>query len=66
LTLLGLLLGERLMGIPGMILAPVVLDFIKNEASTIVIPSYAPGGRGQAGDPQTHTRALAGDGSRAD
>jgi predicted PurR-regulated permease PerM len=42
LTLLGLLLGERLMGIPGMVLAPVVLDFIKNEASTIPIPSYAP------------------------
>ena len=42
LTLLGLLVGERLMGIPGMILAPVVLDFIRNEASTIEIPAYAP------------------------
>jgi predicted PurR-regulated permease PerM len=50
LTLLGLLLGERLMGIPGMILAPVVLDFIKNEASTIAIPSYAPRRRDQAVD----------------
>lgn len=38
LTLLGLIIGERLMGIPGMILAPVVLNFIKVEASTIEIP----------------------------
>ncbi len=35
LTLLGLLIGERLMGIPGMVLAPVILNFIKVEASTI-------------------------------
>lgn len=33
LTLLGLLLGEKLMGIPGMILAPVVLHYLKVEAS---------------------------------
>jgi predicted PurR-regulated permease PerM len=33
LTLLALLLGERLLGIPGIILAPVVLSFIKAEAS---------------------------------
>ena len=33
LTLLGLLLGEKLMGIPGMILAPVILHYIKVEAS---------------------------------
>ena len=33
LTLLGLILGEKLMGIPGMILAPVVLHYIKVEAS---------------------------------
>ena len=33
LTLLGLILGEKLMGIPGMILAPVVLHYIKLEAS---------------------------------
>jgi predicted PurR-regulated permease PerM len=43
LTLLGLIIGERLMGIPGMILAPVILDFIKVEASTIeVIPRHPP------------------------
>lgn len=33
LTLLGLLLGEKLLGIPGMILAPIVLHYIKVEAS---------------------------------
>ncbi|MCC7376736.1 MAG: AI-2E family transporter [Verrucomicrobiales bacterium] len=33
LTLLGLLLGEKLMGIPGMIFAPIVLHYIKVEAS---------------------------------
>ena len=33
LTLLGLILGEKLMGIPGMILAPVVLHYIKMESS---------------------------------
>jgi predicted PurR-regulated permease PerM len=33
LTLIGLILGERLMGITGMILAPVILHFVKEEAS---------------------------------
>jgi len=33
LTLIGLLLGERLMGIPGMILAPVILQYVRAEAS---------------------------------
>lgn len=33
LTLIGLLIGERLMGISGMVLAPVVLHFLKVEAS---------------------------------
>jgi predicted PurR-regulated permease PerM len=35
LTLLALVLGEKLMGIPGMILAPVVLHYLKVEASAI-------------------------------
>ncbi len=35
LTLLALILGERLMGIPGLILAPVVLSYIKLETSRI-------------------------------
>jgi predicted PurR-regulated permease PerM len=33
LTLIGIVMGEKLMGIPGMILAPVVLHYIKVEAS---------------------------------
>jgi predicted PurR-regulated permease PerM len=33
LTLIGLVVGEKLMGVPGMILAPVVLHYIKTEAS---------------------------------
>lgn len=33
LTLLGLVVGEKLMGVPGMILAPVVLHYVKVEAS---------------------------------
>lgn len=35
LTLLALVLGERLMGIPGMILAPVVFHYVKMEAAQI-------------------------------
>lgn len=37
LTLLSLLIGERLMGIPGMILAPVILHYMKSEASRLPI-----------------------------
>jgi len=39
LTLLALLIGERLMGLPGMILAPVVLNYIKLEASAVRPPA---------------------------
>jgi predicted PurR-regulated permease PerM len=35
LTLLALILGERMMGIPGMILAPVILHYIKVETSKL-------------------------------
>jgi predicted PurR-regulated permease PerM len=37
LTLLGLVLGEKLLGIPGMILAPVILNYIKVEASQVAV-----------------------------
>ena len=37
LTLLALVLGEKLMGIAGMILAPVVLNYIRMEASRIEV-----------------------------
>lgn len=39
LTLIGLVVGERLMGIPGMIFAPVVLHYIKVEASRSPVTS---------------------------
>jgi predicted PurR-regulated permease PerM len=35
LTLLGLVLGEKLMGIPGMVLAPVVLHYLKMEIGKV-------------------------------
>jgi predicted PurR-regulated permease PerM len=38
LTLLALVIGERCMGIPGMILAPVVLDYVKVEMSRLPPP----------------------------
>jgi predicted PurR-regulated permease PerM len=37
LTLLALVLGEKLMGVSGMILAPVVLNYIRMEASRIEV-----------------------------
>lgn len=37
LTLLSLLIGERLAGIPGMILAPVILNYCKLEGSKIEV-----------------------------
>ncbi|MDE3068159.1 MAG: AI-2E family transporter [Verrucomicrobiota bacterium] len=42
LTLIGLVLGEKLMGIPGMILAPVVLHYIRVEASQNKVSGPAP------------------------
>jgi predicted PurR-regulated permease PerM len=42
LTLIGLLLGEKLMGIPGMILAPVVLHYIKVETSRATVAADSP------------------------
>jgi predicted PurR-regulated permease PerM len=38
LTLLALVIGERFMGIPGMILAPVVLDYVRAETSRLPAP----------------------------
>ena len=37
MTLLGLIIGERLMGVPGMILAPVILHYVKSEATRVVV-----------------------------
>jgi predicted PurR-regulated permease PerM len=35
LTLLALIVAERIMGIPGIILAPVILDYLKTETSRV-------------------------------
>lgn len=44
LTLLSLLVGERLAGIPGMILAPVLLNYMKIEGAKVEIEtSHQPG-----------------------
>jgi hypothetical protein len=37
LTLIALILGERLMGVPGLILAPVVLNYLRVEMLTIEV-----------------------------
>ena len=37
-TLVGLIVGEKLMGVAGMILAPVILNYLKIEASRISAP----------------------------
>jgi predicted PurR-regulated permease PerM len=39
LTLIALILGERLMGIPGLILAPVVLNYLRVEMLTVEVLS---------------------------
>jgi predicted PurR-regulated permease PerM len=41
LTLIGLVVGEKLMGIPGIVLAPVILHYIKMEASDIEVTKRA-------------------------
>jgi predicted PurR-regulated permease PerM len=51
LTLLALILGERLLGIPGMVLAPVVLNYFKIETSRIEIHHDAIANYSSAGDP---------------
>jgi predicted PurR-regulated permease PerM len=42
LMLLALIIGERLMGIPGMVLAPVVLNYLRLELSRIEVRPAAP------------------------
>jgi len=44
MTLIGLILGEYLMGIPGVILAPVILSFLKVEGSRYPVPPELPNG----------------------
>ncbi len=56
LMLLSLVLGERLMGLPGMILAPVVLYYLKMEASQIGL--VAPPGSCAAGTDDAKTPPM--------
>jgi predicted PurR-regulated permease PerM len=35
--LIGLILGEKLMGVPGMILSPVILNYVRVEMSKIAV-----------------------------
>ena len=42
LTLVALIIGERLMGIPGLILAPVVLNYLRVEMLTVEVPAMQP------------------------
>jgi predicted PurR-regulated permease PerM len=56
LTLLALVLGERLMGIPGMILAPVILHYLKVETSKIRVHDAPP--NQTLSDPQTPDIAM--------
>jgi predicted PurR-regulated permease PerM len=41
LTLFGLIVGEKLMGVPGMILSPVVLNYLRVEMSKVEVPPRA-------------------------
>jgi predicted PurR-regulated permease PerM len=46
LTLIGLIVGEKLMGVPGMVLAPVILNYLRVEMSKIeVARATAPSGQ---------------------
>src|SRR5438132_2996188 len=42
LTLIALIIGERLMDIPGLILAPVVLNYLRVEMLTVEVPAIPP------------------------
>ena len=42
LTLIALIIGEQLMDIPGLILAPVVLNYLRVEMLTVEVPAIPP------------------------
>lgn len=43
ITLLALIIGERLMGVPGMVLAPVLLNYLRLEMAKIEVAPFGPG-----------------------
>jgi predicted PurR-regulated permease PerM len=47
LTLIGLIIGEKLMGVPGMILSPVILNYLRVEMSKIECGPRVPAERKQ-------------------
>ena len=51
LTLFGLIVGEKLMGVPGMILSPVVLNYLRVEMSKLEVAPPAAASRHMAVDP---------------
>jgi predicted PurR-regulated permease PerM len=51
LTLFGLIVGEKLMGVPGMILSPVVLNYLRVEMSKIEVAPAVAASRHIAVDP---------------
>lgn len=51
LTLIGLIVGEKIMGIPGMILSPVVLNYLRIEMSKIEVEPSAHTAKQIAVDP---------------
>ncbi|MEY2499273.1 MAG: hypothetical protein QOD12_2829, partial [Verrucomicrobiota bacterium] len=57
LTLLGLIIGEKLMGIPGMILSPVILNYLRVEMSKIEASPICVSASGPiTGEPVDRTR----------
>jgi predicted PurR-regulated permease PerM len=60
LTLFGLIIGEKLMGVPGMILSPVILNYLRVEMSKIEVAPSVAVRSGQIGvapaDPSAKTR----------
>jgi len=56
LTLLGLVVGEMIMGITGMVLAPVFLHYLKVEASKVKLPDAV----GSSDEEDASSRSLAG------
>jgi hypothetical protein len=49
--LFGLIVGEKLMGVPGMILSPVVLNYLRVEMSKVEVAPPVPAARQITVDP---------------
>lgn len=56
LTLIGLIVGEKLMGVPGMILSPVVLNYLRVEMSKVPVGTPVP----ESGQPAVEPDEQAG------